>query len=121
MDPQAAAAAQALYAKATADMDAKDFASACRKLEEVTRLAPEGLGAKLTLGDCYAALGKLASAWGQYVIVKTAGAQAGQAERAERASKNGVAGPGAPGRAHLSCSRGPSRGCGGAGAPPRRA
>ena len=50
-DPERVLAAQALYDQATAEMEAKDYPSACSKLEEVTRLVPEGLGAKLTLGQ----------------------------------------------------------------------
>ena len=46
-------AAQALYDSATVLMDAHDYANACAKLEEVTHLVPDGLGARLTLADCY--------------------------------------------------------------------
>ncbi|WP_437738361.1 tetratricopeptide repeat protein [Sorangium sp. So ce1335] len=85
VDRHAAVTAQALYDQATAEMDAGRFASACGKLEEVARLVPEGLGAKLTLGQCYEAWGKLASAWAQYTIVEALAAKAGQAERSARA------------------------------------
>ncbi|WP_437681522.1 hypothetical protein [Sorangium sp. So ce131] len=91
VDPQKALAAQALYEQASAEMDEKKYASACRKLEEVTRLVPEGLGAKLTLGECYEALGKLASAWSQYALVETMAPQVGQIERAERAAARAAA------------------------------
>ncbi|WP_437729270.1 hypothetical protein [Sorangium sp. So ce861] len=77
--------AQALYEQATAEMDAGSFESACGKLEEVTRLVPDGLGAKLTLGQCYEGWGKLASAWAQYTMVEALAAEAGQAERSARA------------------------------------
>ncbi|WP_437786849.1 tetratricopeptide repeat protein [Sorangium sp. So ce1097] len=87
----AAVTAQALYDQATAEMDAGSFASACGKLEEVTRLVPEGLGAKLTLGQCYEAWGKLASAWAQYTIVEALAAKAGQAERSARAGASAAA------------------------------
>jgi tetratricopeptide (TPR) repeat protein len=86
-DPQRAAAAQALYDQATAEMDGKQYASACRKLEEATSLVPEGIGAKLTLAKCYEALGRLASAWSQYALVQTLAAKAGQTERANRAAE----------------------------------
>lgn len=85
-DPQRAAAAQALYDQATEEMDAKNYASACRKLEEATTLVPEGIGAKLTLAQCYEALGRLASAWAQYALVQTQAEKAGQAPRAKRAA-----------------------------------
>ena len=91
VDPQTALAAQALYEQATAEMDAKSYPSACRKLEEVTRLVPEGLGAKLTLGECYEALGKLASAWSQYTFVEAMAPKVGQAERAQRAAERAAA------------------------------
>jgi tetratricopeptide (TPR) repeat protein len=84
-DPQRAAAAQVLYQQATAEMMEARYASACRKLEEVTRLVPEGLGAKLTLAQCYEALGQLASAWSHYALVAELAAKAGQKERARRA------------------------------------
>ena len=64
------ARAEVLYKLATAEMDAKVYASACSKLEEVTRLVPDGLGAKLTLGKCYEGLRKFASAWFQYTLVE---------------------------------------------------
>lgn len=90
-DPKNALAVQALYDQASAEMDAKSYASACPKLEEVTRLVPEGIGAKLTLGACYEALGKLASAWSQYALVETMAARAGQPERAQRAAERAAA------------------------------
>jgi hypothetical protein len=68
-------------------MDAKNYLGACRKLEEVTRLVPEGIGARLTLGECYEALGKLASAWSQYAVVETMAVRFGQPERAQRAAE----------------------------------
>src|SRR5262245_12663625 len=79
-DPQKTLAAQALFTQAAAEMDAKQYESACRKLEEVTRLLPSALGAKLTLAECYEARGKLASAWSQYALVEAMAAKAGEAE-----------------------------------------
>jgi len=70
VDPQRALTAQALYEQATAEMDAKSDRSACRKLEEVTRIVPEGIGARLTLGRCCEARGSLASAWSQFALVQ---------------------------------------------------
>ncbi|MGK3960922.1 hypothetical protein WMF38_48700 [Sorangium sp. So ce118] len=91
MDRHAALTAQALYDQATAEMDAGKYASACGKLEEVTRLAPDGLGAKLTLAQCYEAWGKLASAWAQYTLVEAMAGKAGQAERSTRAGERAAA------------------------------
>ncbi|UQA56278.1 hypothetical protein [Polyangium aurulentum] len=90
-DPQRAITAQALYEQATAELDAGNYASACRKLEEVTRLVPEGLGAKITLGNCYEAMGKLASAWSQFALAEAQAARLGQAERAALAAQKAAA------------------------------
>ncbi|WP_437475993.1 hypothetical protein WME75_25355 [Sorangium sp. So ce1014] len=86
-DRQTAVAAQALYDQATAEMDAGELASACGKLEEVTRLVPDGLGAKMTLAQCYEAWGKLASAWAEFSRVEDLAAKAGQTERSTRAGE----------------------------------
>ena len=85
------ATAQTLYDQAVAEMANKDFASACRKLEEVTRLIPEGLGAKLTLGECFESAGKLASAWIQYALVETAAGKAANMERQQKAQARAAA------------------------------
>ncbi len=90
-DAQQAAAAQSLYEQATRELDAKEYASACKKLEEVTRLLPNALGAKFTLGDCYEKLGRLASAWAQFEAVKALAPTQGQTERAERAATRAAA------------------------------
>jgi hypothetical protein len=87
VDPQRMSAAQTLYDQATAELDAKNYASACPKLQEVERLIPEGLGAKMTLAQCYEGWGKLASAWSEYTLVAELARRAGQAERAEQAAK----------------------------------
>lgn len=79
------ATAQALYDSATALMDAHDYANACPKLEEVTNLVPEGLGARLTLAECYEGEGRIASAWAQYAMIAPRAARAGQTARKERA------------------------------------
>jgi hypothetical protein len=74
-------AAQALFDKADELMKRRDFAAACPKLEEVTRLVPDGLGAKLTLAECYEGAGKLASAWSTYSQVESLAARLNQPER----------------------------------------
>src|SRR4051812_40620982 len=86
-DPQRALAAQALFDQAEAEMAAGQIASACKRLEEVTRLVPDALGGKLKLGDCYEKLGRLASAWSQFAIVAQVAARVGQAERADEAAR----------------------------------
>jgi hypothetical protein len=84
-DSANAAAAQALYDKATQEMDRKDFASACPRLEEVVRLIPDGVGARVTLGQCYEGLGKLASAWSAYAAAEATAQRLGQNDRAAKA------------------------------------
>lgn len=80
------AAAQSLYAEATQAMDKGDYAAACPKLEEVVRLAPEGIGAKLTLASCYERAGRLATAWAMFTLAEAAAKVAGQEERRKKAS-----------------------------------
>lgn len=90
-DAERAAAANALYEKATAEMDAGNYQTACPMLEEVTKIAPEGLGAKLTLAECYEAAGKLASAWSLYTLVEELALKAKQADRSKKAAKKAAA------------------------------
>jgi hypothetical protein len=89
---QKAAEAQTIYDTAAKAMDAKDYVHACPLLEEVVQLAPEGVGAKLTLAECYEAVGKLASAWTSFNLVEAATmGKAGQAERKKLAHKRAEA------------------------------
>lgn len=87
VDPQQATAAQALFEQAVAEMDAGQFATACKKLEEVTRLVPEGIGGKLALGECYQRVGRLASAWSQYSFAQQIAVRLGQTDRGDLAQK----------------------------------
>jgi hypothetical protein len=80
VDPQKLAAAQVLFEQAQAAMDKKDYASACPKLEEVTRILPNGVGGLLTLARCYEGAGRLASAWSAYMVAQAAAAQAKRPE-----------------------------------------
>lgn len=90
-DPKSIAAAQSLYDEALKATKAHDYATACPKLEEVVRLVPEGLGAKLTLAECYEADGRLASAWGIYVQVEQVATQMKQPERQKLAAERSAA------------------------------
>lgn len=78
VDPQVAPIAQKLYEDGVALMDAKNFSDACPKLEQVTKLIPNGIGGHEALGDCYVGLGRLASAWGQYVQLEALAKAAGR-------------------------------------------
>jgi hypothetical protein len=84
-DAQKAALAQSLFDEADKAMKAKNFGEACPKLERVVSLIPDGLGAKLTLAECYEGAGKLASAFGTYLAAEGAARRTGQTERADLA------------------------------------
>jgi hypothetical protein len=84
-EAQKTVTAQALYEQAVAAMDQKNYASACPTLEDVVRLVPGGIGAKLTLAECYEADGRLASAWTAYAIAESAAGNAGQLDRQQKA------------------------------------
>lgn len=81
------AAAQALFETAMTAMAAGDFARACPALEEVTRLEPDGVGAKVELARCYEGSGRTASAWSQWVVVETLAARQNQADRRDLATE----------------------------------
>jgi hypothetical protein len=87
IEAQQRVAALALFEQASQLMDQRRFDEACPKIEEVIKLQPAGVGAKLTLAECYEAGGKLASAWGAYLTAEAAALNAGQAERSVRARK----------------------------------
>lgn len=80
-DPQRLAEATKLFEQANAELDAKKFDAACPKLERVVQLVPEGVGAKLALGECYEGLGNLASAHRAYADAEAAAAAAKQPQR----------------------------------------
>src|SRR5690242_15851378 len=78
VDPQALGAAQAIFDSAQALMASHNYAEACPKLEEVVRLVPSGVGAKVQLAKCYDEAGRLASAWAAYLVAENAASTAGQ-------------------------------------------
>jgi hypothetical protein len=80
-NPEAASDVQALYDDAVASMERKEFDVACPKLEVLVRRVPEGVGAKLTLAQCYEEAGRLATAWATYELAAEAAAEAKQVER----------------------------------------
>lgn len=82
-----AAQAQALFNGAIAKMKAHDYATACPELEEVTRLLPDAIGAKVELAVCYEQTKRLASAWATWSEVQTTAHRAGQTERETKASE----------------------------------
>jgi len=74
-----------LWEQALEAMHNQDFASACPKIEEVARLRPDGLGAKLKLAECYEGAGRLASAWALYALVEPLAEKANQPDRQKTA------------------------------------
>jgi hypothetical protein len=59
------ARADALFNAAKALLDSGQYADACAKFAESSRLVP-GLGVTLYLADCYERIGRFASAWTQF-------------------------------------------------------
>lgn len=57
------AAAEALFREATKLKARHQYNEACPRLEEVVRLLPGKVGARMALAECYESSGKLASAW----------------------------------------------------------
>jgi hypothetical protein len=78
-------AATTLWEQALQAMHNQDFASACPKIEEVARLRPDDLGAKLKLAECYEGAGRLASAWAIYALVEPLPEKANQPDRQKTA------------------------------------
>jgi hypothetical protein len=79
--------AEKLYAQAAAAMIKKDYATACPKFEEVTRMVPDGGGVRLNLAECYEEQGKLASALGQYDVAETLAKKDNRKDRLQAATK----------------------------------
>jgi serine/threonine-protein kinase len=76
------AAAQALYDEAARLMLANDFAAACKKFEDSDRVF-QGVGTRARLGECYAKLDRLASAWSTYRSALSAAETRGDPRAAE--------------------------------------
>jgi len=81
-----AAAAEALFQEGRALMTKGDYASACPKLKASHELDP-GYGVLFNLADCFAGMGKTASAWATYREAAGMAKAAGQRERVEKAQK----------------------------------
>jgi hypothetical protein len=88
---EALSSAQAIFDSAEQLVADQRYEEACPKLEEVVRLVPSGVGAKMKLARCYEAAGRLASAWAAYVLTGNAASAAGQIERAKIASQRAAA------------------------------
>jgi hypothetical protein len=76
VDPQKLAIAQDLYEQGLSALARAEYALACPKLEEVTRILPKGVGGLIALAHCYEGAGRLASAWTTYVVAQGVAAEA---------------------------------------------
>lgn len=83
--PNIAAQARALYDEGKRLMVDDNFAEACSKFQEVTKLVPEGVGARLALGTCYEKSKSFAPAWAQYGLAESYASRAGKNIEAESA------------------------------------
>ena len=77
---QDAATAQALFEEGRSLLQQQQYEKACPKFAESQRLGPAS-GTLLNLGECYAKLGKTASAWAAFKEAIPAAHSAGQADR----------------------------------------
>jgi serine/threonine-protein kinase len=91
-DPSALdkASAEALFQDGMKLVAASHFAEACPKLEESQRLDP-AIGTQFRLAECYASLGRTASAWVNYIDVAELARNAGQSDRERLARERAAA------------------------------
>lgn len=80
------AAAEALFLEGRSLMKQKSFAEAADKFAASDKASPS-VGARLSLGDCYLAVGKTASAWTSYKAAANLARQKQDSDRAKIANK----------------------------------
>jgi hypothetical protein len=85
-----AAAARTLFNEARTLSAAGKFAEACPKFEESLRLN-RGIGTQFNLADCWEKVGRIASAWGQFLEVAAGARAAGQPDREQVARDRAAA------------------------------
>jgi hypothetical protein len=90
-DARELGAAQAIFDRAIELMDQGKYDEACPRFQDVVRLVPAGLGAKLRVAECHERAGQLATAWSKYVLAENAAVAAGQQERAAFARERAAA------------------------------
>lgn len=79
-------AAQEFFVEAMRLMQAKKYADACEKFARSQELDP-GMGTQFRLAECYEKLGRLATAYEQYVAVADAAQELGKKDRETLARK----------------------------------
>lgn len=79
-------AAQEFFVQAMRLMQAKKYADACEKFARSQELDP-GMGTQFRLAECYEKLGRLATAYEQYLAVADAAQEAGKKDRETVARK----------------------------------
>lgn len=79
-------AAQTFFVEAMRLMQAKKYADACEKFARSQELDP-GMGTQFRLAECYEKLGRLATAYEQYLSVADAAQEAGKKDRETVARK----------------------------------
>src|SRR4051812_9428226 len=84
--PKDPAGAEKLFAEARKLIEAGKMEEACQKLADSYQLDP-GIGTLLNLAQCYARLGKTATAWATYREAADAAKAAGQADREKKATR----------------------------------
>src|SRR5262249_34298098 len=80
------AGAEKLFSEARQLLDASKYAEACQKLADSHQLDP-AIGTLLNLAQCYAKIGKTATAWATYREAAGAARASGQAEREMKAAR----------------------------------
>jgi hypothetical protein len=83
------AVARSLFDQARKLASEGKYTEACPKFEESQKLVP-GIGTLFNLADCYAQIGRTASAWGTFLEVASQAKAQGQAER-EKAARTRAA------------------------------
>jgi len=79
--------AEDLYKQAVTAMIRKDYATACPRFEQVTRIVPDGGGVRLNLAQCYEDWGRLGSAIAQYTVAQALAEKDNRKDRLKTASK----------------------------------
>ncbi len=84
--PQDVAMAEALFRDGQALIQEKKVSAACAKFEESQRLDPQ-LGTLLHLATCHAELGRVASAWAEFIEAAELAEQSGEKDREKLAKE----------------------------------